>query len=140
MGRDAAPQRFAAGLTCRIPFGKRGLRGSLPALTIKRMECLAGNARRSLLGIGFVLLVLTAPAPAQVPAPQLPEDQTPWASSYAFDLEPTVARASLDLLRPNLHVLYDAIARSYGVKLVFDPDLAERPVGEDIHLQDATFK
>jgi len=62
------------------------------------------------------------------------------ASSAPFDLVPQVARASFELRRPDLHTLYDAIAQSFGIRLVYDRDLGNLPVSGDFRLQDVSLK
>jgi general secretion pathway protein D len=66
--------------------------------------------------------------------------QSALSSSLPFDLVPSQAKASFHLRRLTLHALYDAIARSYGIKLLYDSDLADRPVLGDFDMDDASLR
>ncbi|MBI3934830.1 MAG: type II and III secretion system protein [Acidobacteria bacterium] len=90
--------------------------------------------------MGVILLLLLAPGSAQ----NLPESAAGYpaalASSQPFDLEPQVERASFDLRRPELRSLYDTIAQSFGIRLLYDRDLGNLPVSGDFRLQDVSLK
>ena len=78
-------------------------------------------------------------ASAQNPSLNPPEAVAALETSQPFELESPVDHASFDLRRPDLRSLYDAIARSFQIKLIYDPDLGEAPVSGDFRLQDATL-
>ena len=91
-------------------------------------------------GAGIILFLLLAAAAAQNPPESFGGSAAALASSQRFDLQPKVERASFDLRRPDLHALYDAIAQSYGIRLLYDRDLGTLPVSGDFRLQDVTLK
>ena len=94
----------------------------------------------ALLGAGFCAAYSAGAWSALVPA-QMPERSQPaFDTSLAFDLRPQVERASFDLRRANLRAIYRAIADAYGIRLIYDRDLAESGLVSNFRLQDVTLR
>lgn len=104
----------------------------------------ASRGTRALGEGGICLLILLSTLPVTLAAQILPASSAgataAMASSQPFDLKSPVERASFDLHHPNLHSLYDAIAQSFQIRLLYDPDLGEVPVSGDFRLQDVSLK
>ncbi|HWP84710.1 MAG TPA: type II and III secretion system protein [Terriglobia bacterium] len=89
----------------------------------------------------LIAALLGASLPGAFPqSSQEPEAAAALAASQPVELQPAVERASFRLRRPDLRGLYDAIARSYGIRLLYDQDLGAAPVSGDFVLEEATLR
>ncbi|MBI4463166.1 MAG: type II and III secretion system protein [Acidobacteria bacterium] len=85
------------------------------------------------LALGVVLFDSTVGV-AQEATPEVPRPAL--ATSAPFRLQSQVPSTSLELRRPTVRTLYEAIAQAYGIRLLYDRDLEEsRQVG-DFRIQD----
>ncbi|OFV95311.1 MAG: hypothetical protein A3H28_11610 [Acidobacteria bacterium RIFCSPLOWO2_02_FULL_61_28] len=88
-----------------------------------------------------VLFVGVVAAGNSVPSVALPEPaQEAYATSSPFELRPQVERATLHLRRPTLRTLYDMIAETYGIRLLYDRDLQAPTLVSNFDIEDATLK
>jgi len=66
--------------------------------------------------------------------------QDAYATSMPVELRPPVERATLHLRRPNVRELYQAIAEAYGIRLLYDRELADPAIVSNFDIEDATLR
>ena len=111
-----------------------------PAYNQDVMGRLFQTAGIALLGAAFCAAYSANAWSALVPSRMSERSQPAFDTSLAFDLIPQVERASFDLRRASLRAIYRAIADAYGIRLIYDRDLAEPALVSNFRLQDATLR
>jgi hypothetical protein len=99
-------------------------------------------ALRGCLVAGVVLAFVLSFRAAAATGPSANQEYSldPYATSMLIELRPPIERASLNLRRPGLRDLYQAIADAYGVRLLYDRDLENPEVVSNFVVEDATLQ